>query len=57
MYYSLCSSQIKQDHQRWGYSTVAHLKQPVYLAIWKDVNEEKRKEHKKRQDQRNGKDG
>ena len=24
----------KQDHQRWGYSTVTHLEQPVYQAIW-----------------------
>ena len=40
-------SSIKQDHQRWGYSTVIHLEQPVYLAIWKDLNKEKRIEHRK----------
>ena len=37
---------LKQDHQRWGYSTVIHLEQPVYLTTWKDLNKEKRKEHK-----------
>ena len=42
------SFQVKQDHQRWGYSTVTHLEQPVYLAIWKDLNKEKRKEHRKK---------
>ena len=31
-----------------GYSTVTHLEQPVYLAIWKDLNKEKRKEHQKK---------
>ena len=40
--------QCKQDHQRWGYSTVTHLEQPVYLATWKDLNKEKRKEHRKK---------
>ena len=39
--------EVKQDHQRWGYSTVTHLEQPVYLAIWKDLNKKKRKEHRK----------
>ena len=39
---------VKQDHQRWGYSTVTHMEQPVYLAIWKDLNKNKRKEHKKK---------
>ena len=34
----------KQDHQRWGYSTVIHLEKTIYLAIWKDLNKEKRKE-------------
>ena len=24
----------KQDHQRWGYSTVIHLEQTIYLARW-----------------------
>jgi len=36
--------QKKQDHQRWGYSTVIHLEKTIYLAIWKDLNKEKRKE-------------
>ena len=36
-------SESEQDHQRWGYITVTHLEQPVYLAIWKDLNKEKRK--------------
>ena len=40
--------ETKQDHQRWGYSTVTHMEQPVYLAIWKDLSQKKRKEHKKR---------
>ena len=35
---------IIQDHQRWGYSTVIHLEKTIYLAIWKDLNKEKRKE-------------
>ena len=35
---------LKQDHQRWGYSTVTHLEQPVFLATWKDLNKKKRKE-------------
>ena len=39
---------LKQDHQRWGYITVTHMEQPVYLAIWKDLNKNKRKEHKKK---------
>ena len=47
----------KQDHQRWGYSTVTHMEQPVYLAIWKDLNKKKRKEHRKRLNHRNGEDG
>ena len=38
----------KQDHQRWGYSTVTHMEQPVYLAIWKDLNKKKRREHRKK---------
>ena len=38
--------QEQQDHQRWGYSTVIHLEQSVYLTTWKDLNKEKRKEHK-----------
>ena len=38
----------QQDHQRWGYSTVTHMEQPVYLAIWKDLNKKKRKEHRKK---------
>ena len=38
----------KQDHQRWGYITVTHMEQSVYLAIWKDLNKKKRKEHKKK---------
>ena len=37
---------IEQDHERWGYSTVTHLEQPVYLAVWKDLNKEKRKNKK-----------
>ena len=37
----------EQDHQRWGYSTVTHMEQPVYLAKWKDLNTKKRKEHTK----------
>ena len=41
----LCN--IKKDHQRWGYSTVTHLEQPIYLAIWKDLKKEKRKEQRK----------
>ena len=28
------------------YSTVIHLEQSVYLAIWKDLNKEKRKEQR-----------
>ena len=35
---------VKQDHQRWGYSTVIHLEKTIHLAIWKDLNKEKRKE-------------
>ena len=35
---------LKQDHQRWGYSTVIHLEKTIYLATWKDLNKEKRKE-------------
>ena len=23
----------KQDHQRWGYSTVTHIEQPVFLTV------------------------
>ena len=38
----------KQDHQRWGYGTVIHLEKPVYLAIRKDLNKKKRKEHRKK---------
>ena len=38
----------KQDHQRWGYSTVTHVEQPVYLAIWKDLSKKKRKVQRKR---------
>ena len=34
----------QQDHQRWGYGTETHLEQPVYLAIWKDLIKEKRKQ-------------
>ena len=41
----------EQDHQRWGYSTVTHLEQPVYLAKWKNLNKEKRKEHRKKIEQ------
>merc|ERR1719209_1841176 len=37
---------LKQDHQRWGYSTVIHLEQTVYLAIWKYLKKEKRQESK-----------
>ena len=36
---------------------MTHLEQPVYLAKWKDLNREKRKEHKKRLNNRNGEDG
>ena len=42
---------LKQDHQRWGYITVTHMEQPAYLAIWKDLNKKKRKEHKKKIEQ------
>ena len=37
---------VKQDHQRWRYSTVIHLEQFVYLAVLKDLNKEKRKEQR-----------
>ena len=37
----------KQDHQRWGYITVTHMEQPVYLAIWKELDKKKRKGHRK----------
>ena len=48
---------IKQDHQRWGYSTVTHMEQSVYLAIWKDLNKKKIKEHRKKIEHRNGEGG
>ena len=51
------STLLKQNHQRWGYSTVTHLEQSVYLAIWKDLDKEKRKEHRKKLNDRNGEDG
>ena len=38
------NNHLKQDHQRWGYSTVIQLEKTIYLAIWKDLNKEKRKE-------------
>ena len=48
----------KQDHQRWGYSTVTHLEQPVSLAILKDFNkEEEKKNTEKRLNHRHGEDG
>ena len=47
----------KQDHQKWGYSTVTHMEQSVYLAKWKDLNKQERKEHRKRLNHRNGEDG
>ena len=37
------SLHAKQDHQRWGYSTVIHLEKTIFLAKWKDLNKEKRK--------------
>ena len=36
---------------------MTHMEQPVYLAIWKDLNKKKRKEHRKRLNNRNGEDG
>ena len=27
---------------------MTHMEQPVYLAIWKDLNKKKRKEHRKK---------
>jgi hypothetical protein len=49
--------QFKQDHQRWGYSTVTHLEQPVYLPTWKDLKKRKEKNTEKRLNQRSGEDG
>ena len=37
---------LKQNHQRWRYSTVIHLEQSVYLTIWKDLNKGERKEQR-----------
>ena len=48
---------FKQDHQRWGYSTVTHLEQLVYLVKWKDLNKEKRNNTEKRLNNRNREDG
>ena len=40
--YDICFLNIyEQDHLRWRYSTVIHLKQLVYLAKWKDLNKGK----------------
>ena len=41
-------SGIKQDHQRWGCSTVTYLEQPVYLVMWKDLKKEKKKRAQKK---------
>ena len=50
-------SNKEQDHQRWGYSTVTHMEKPVYMAIWKDLKNERKKNTAKRLNHRNGKDG
>ena len=44
---TLQCNRMKQDHQRWGYSTVTHMEQPVYLAIWKDKNKKEKKRTQK----------
>ena len=38
----------KKRPSKIQYSTVTHLEQPVYLAIWKDLNRKKRKENRKK---------
>ena len=37
---------IEQDHERWGYSTVTHLEQPVYLAVCKRFKPREKKKQK-----------